>query len=95
MSVAKGGRFWKIPEPSKPASKFATSLMWVVFFSYFAVFLTVIRLFNEVNEGWEYAIFTVGVSLLVALGMGVGPKLQGLPKIIDERIAKTKKVFTR
>lgn len=94
MSVAKGGKFWRIPEPIQPASKLATTLSHVLIFIYLAVFIIVVRLFNHVNEWWEYVVFMAVMSSIVAFGMGMGPKMKDA-HCIDRWLAKIKELFTR
>lgn len=95
LRYVKGGKFWSLPDSQTPPSRTAIVFTLIPIIAYFIVVIAVMRLFNEVNEWWEYGLFIIGFTSLITIGMWLGPQMKELPYKIDKRLPKIQQFFTR
>lgn len=92
MAKAHGGKVWRMP---RPVSAIAIWVNYILLFAYAGVFMSAVRLINNLSEWWQYVIFTLGIAVIIAVGMAVWPKMYAIAYWTDTMVNRTKEFFTR
>ena len=92
MAKAHGGKVWRMP---RPVSAFAVTVNYVLLFTYAGIFLAAVRLINDVHEWWQYILFTLGMAVIIAIGMAIWPKMHDIAYWTDTMANRIKEFFTR
>lgn len=92
MAKAHGGKVWQMP---RPVSAFALTINYLLLFAYVGIFMSFVRLINDASEWWHYLLFTLGISIVIAIGMAVWPKMYAIAYWTDTMVNRIKELFTR